>query len=126
MPALKVLVCGDRRWTDAAAVERVLKEFPPGTVVVHGGARGADTIAARIAARLGFEVLAFPARWDVYDRAAGPIRNSQMLAQGPDLVVAFHADLAASRGTKDMVCKARRAGIPVILVTGGKEGSGPS
>jgi methylmalonyl-CoA mutase cobalamin-binding subunit len=122
---VKVLVCGDRRWTDAAAVERELKKFPPGTVVIHGGARGADTIAAQTAARLGFEVIAFPARWELYGRAAGPIRNSEMLAQDPDLVIAFHADLAASRGTKDVVSKARRAGVRVILVTGGK-GSDPS
>jgi hypothetical protein len=34
----------------------------------------------------------------------------------PDLVIAFHKNLAASKGTADMVKYARKKGVPVRLV----------
>jgi hypothetical protein len=112
---MRVLVCGDRNWTDEAAIARVLFNLPADTVLIHGAARGADSIAGRVGERLGFEVLKFPADWEKFGRAAGPIRNQQMLDEGkPDLVIAFHPNLAASKGTKDMVKKARKHGIKVI------------
>ena len=81
---------------------------------MHGGARGADSIAGEEAKEFGLTVLAFSADWRRYGRAAGPIRNLQMLEEGkPDLVIAFHADLDHSKGTKDMVEQARKAGIKV-------------
>jgi hypothetical protein len=55
----------------------------------------------------------FPAQWDRYGEAAGPIRNAWMLEFGkPDLVVAF----PGGRGTADMISKARKAGIEVCEV----------
>ena len=61
-------------------------------------------------------VLAFPADWDKYHKAAGHIRNQQMLTEGkPTLVLAFHHDLARSKGTKDMVRRALKAGLAVYL-----------
>lgn len=84
------------------------------TLVIEGEARGADTMAAHWARTLGIEVAAFPANWDDHGRAAGPIRNKQMLDEGrPDAVIAFSTDLANSRGTANMVRQARAAGVPV-------------
>jgi hypothetical protein len=58
----------------------------------------------------------FPADWDKYGKAAGPIRNKQMLDEGkPQAVIAFSYDLARSRGTANMVAQARDAGLPVWL-----------
>ena len=88
-------------------------------MVIHGAARGADTIAADLAKGMGMKVLPFPAKWDRYGRAAGPIRNRQMLWEGhPDVVHAFHTDLEASNGTADMVKQAEKAGIPVVIHDG--------
>jgi len=62
--------------------------------------------------------LEFPARWDLYGRAAGPLRNSQMLKEGkPNLVIAFHDNLDSSKGTKDMVNKSLKDNIEVILIS---------
>jgi hypothetical protein len=46
-------------------------------------------------------VIAMPADWANHGKAAGPIRNRKMLDLKPDLVLAFHADLTNSKGTKD-------------------------
>ena len=114
---MRVLVCGGRNYNDQARVERVLGEIheaTPITVIIEGGAEGADKLAFRWAAqgnRAGSET--YEAKWHVEGRAAGPIRNARMLEEGqPDLVVAF----PGGRGTADMVRKARGAGVRVIEV----------
>ena len=61
----------------------------------------------------GIECVVFHADRAKYGRAAGPIRNQQMLDEGrPTLVVAF----PDGRGTADMVRRARSAGVEVIEV----------
>jgi len=117
---MRVLVCGDREWTDGETMLRRLQALEHDEVVlIEGEARGADLMAKGMARHFGWRVLAFPANWDKYHRAAGPIRNQQMLVEGkPDLVLAFHADIEHSKGTRDMVNRARRAGIPVEVITG--------
>lgn len=60
-----------------------------------------------------------PADWNKYGKVAGPIRNSEMLKLHPDidLVLAFHDDLSESKGTRDMVHKAQKAGIEVWVTS---------
>lgn len=123
---MRVLVTGDRKWglttgrlaQDLGVMNTRLKELPKGSVVIQGGAAGADTMAKGIAQALEFIVVTYDANWDYQHRSAGPIRNSVMLSDGkPELVLAFHSDLENSKGTKDMVAKARKAGIPVEVYT---------
>jgi hypothetical protein len=83
--------------------------------IIHGGCRGADMIAARIAYFLGFITEEFSANWKYYGRGAGPIRNQKMLDDTkPSLVIAFVKRL--SGGSLDMVTRARKAGIKVDIV----------
>lgn len=115
---LRVLICGSRTWEDEEPIKRLLSSMSGYTVVIHGAAQGADSIAGRVAKELGFEVLPFPAKWDRYGRAAGPIRNTQMLNEGlPDIVYAFHTNIEASKGTADMVRQAKKSGVPVVVLS---------
>ncbi len=115
---MNILVCGDRNWKRMDIIERELKKFLPGTVIIHGAARGADTLGGFVADKLGFKVVSFPAKWNIYGKGAGPIRNQQMIDEGkPDLVLAFHEDLNESRGTRDMVLRARGMGIKVEIIS---------
>ncbi len=114
---MRVLVCGDRNWTEEVPIYLRLKKLPQGTVIIHGCARGADTIAGKVARTLGFTVEEYPADWDKYGKAAGHIRNTQMLKEGkPDLVLAFHRDFANSKGTKNMVNQSTAAGKPCEVI----------
>lgn len=114
---MRVLVCGDRNWTDEDGIRRVLKGLIEPLVVIHGGARGADSLAGKVAEELGHEVEVYPADWQRYGKAAGVLRNQQMLDEGkPDFVLAFHADLSRSKGTADMVRRAVAAGITVVPI----------
>lgn len=115
---MRVLVCGSRTWTDAPAIYRALAEqgcgYAPFTLI-HGAARGADSIAAEYAREREAEVLAFPADWNRYGKAAGMIRNKQMLEEGkPELVLAFWD--GESRGTQNMIDLATKAGVPVRVI----------
>ena len=110
------LLCGDRNWDDYSAALTVATciAIEPNAAVIHGNARGADRLAGAACAQLGIPVRAYPAQWELYGRRAGPIRNQQMLIDGkPDIVIYFHDNLEASKGTADMVRRARRAGLQV-------------
>lgn len=122
---MRVLVCGDRNWEDHWIIMRVLRGIYEGArdwmwplVVVHGAAPGADSMANACAGDIGAVVEPYPAEWDKYGRAAGPRRNQQMLDEGkPDVVLAFHDNLAESKGTGDMVRRAKKAGLPVYVIS---------
>lgn len=114
---MRVLICGDRNYTDAWRIRQVLLN-PDVTTLIEGGASGADYLAKMIAEKLGITVEEYPAEWNRYGKAAGPIRNKRMLDEGrPDLVFAFHNDISKSKGTKNMIDQAQSRGIEVRLVT---------
>lgn len=114
-----MLCCGDREWAPWPPIWRELRGLGPTTEIVEGECRGADKMCRHVAEQLGYPVHKHPADWTQYGKAAGPIRNSQMLKLHPDiaLVLAFHDDLEHSTGTKDMVKKARAKEIPVKVVS---------
>ena len=116
----RVLVCGGRNYDDH---ERLFDELdslgtPPHhhvTVLIHGGALGADHWANVWAYERGVSRVAYRADWKRYGKAAGPIRNQQMIDEGkPDLVIAFPGGF----GTANMIRRAEAAGIEVRRVGG--------
>ena len=114
---MRVLVCGGRHYEDAGFLYQTLDAIHTPTSggitqIIAGGASGADSLAAAWAVDRSLPCKIFHAKWQEHGRAAGPIRNQQMLDEGrPDLVVAF----PGGRGTADMVRKSRAAGFPVQI-----------
>lgn len=113
--AIRLLVCGGRDYQDLdeafGAMDRI-NEKRGVSVIIHGAARGADTLARDWAIWRNVPQIQFPADWDKHGRAAGPIRNQQMIDEGkPDAVLA----LPGGRGTADMMRRAVSAGIEVIM-----------
>lgn len=117
----RILICGDRNWNDFLLIRKTLERIGPKKIklVISGGATGADYIAETVARILGIKVLIFPANWNKFGRAAGPIRNRQMLKEGkPSWVIAFHDTIKKdSKGTKDMLAAAEKAGVRTDLIT---------
>jgi hypothetical protein len=119
-----LLCCGDRHWKDREMVAQKLYQIilevegQELLTIVEGEADGADKICRQEGLKLGIPVHPYPANWKLYDLLAGRIRNQEMLDQEhPDLVLAFHDDLAHSKGTADMVRRAEAAGIPVRKIS---------
>lgn len=118
----RVLICGDRNWTNYEVIIKALSEVQQAEgveLVIEGAANGADTLGKNAALQLGIPVAEYPALWGKHGRSAGPIRNTQMLKEGkPTLVLAFHPFIENSKGTKHMVEIAMKAGVPVKIITG--------
>ena len=117
----RVLVTGSRDWVDShavwAALDREWFLHQGGMTVVHGGARGVDQFAGDWARAMLFSgcrvrLEVFQAEWDRLGRAAGPIRNFQMVESGADVCLAFPK--GESRGTRHCMATAARAGIRVM------------
>uniref|UniRef100_A0A6M3LQJ5 YspA cpYpsA-related SLOG domain-containing protein n=1 Tax=viral metagenome TaxID=1070528 RepID=A0A6M3LQJ5_9ZZZZ len=112
---MTIIVCGGRHFSNYSYLHgflNCLNIIRPITRIRHGNASGADTYADEWARNLGIPREPCPAHWVRYGKAAGPIRNGDMLSMGDvDLVVAF----PGGRGTADMVEQAKAAGVGVIL-----------
>ena len=83
-------------------------------IIVSGGARGADRLAAAYAKRHCLELLQFRADWAQHGRRAGAIRNRQIV-DNADALVAFWDE--QSPGTKITLEMAIGKGIPSTVVT---------
>ncbi len=112
------LICGGRGFAnqelfDSAMAELVLSRGMPSRVI-NGGALGADLMARKWAEGHDLQSRTIAANWEVQGKAAGAIRNQDMLDHHhPDLVVAF----PGGRGTADMVRRSRVAGVVVAEIT---------
>ena len=84
-----VLFCGSRDWTDRAPIRSDLESLPAGSVVIEGGARGADRIAREEAEALGLHVATVRALWDHYGKSAGYRRNEAMARLAPEFAYAY-------------------------------------
>ena len=128
MPTARLLITGSRNFgsqgnSDIALMRTALKDARRRLLdagfdritLVHGAARGTDQLAASVGKSMGFVLEAHPAQWNVHGKAAGPIRNKEMVDLGADLMLAFPR--GSSRGTRGCMKLAAEAGIKVINVT---------
>lgn len=109
----RLLVTGGRDYEAKEAVYKILDTIDADikiSVVIQGGAPGADKMARLWAADRKKPLITFDAHWSTLGRAAGPMRNAWMLEHGSvDLVVAF----PGGKGTEGMVALANARGIQV-------------
>lgn len=114
---MRVLVCGGRDFIDYGLVYRTLDKIKDQEIVscvIHGGARGADSLGKRWADETETPSREFPADWNRYGKSAGYVRNKQMLDEGrPNLVVAF----PGGKGTYMMIKLAKEAGLEVLEIS---------
>lgn len=114
----RVLVTGGRDFTDGDYVFRqlaILHMRYGFMLLIHGGARGVDTLADVWARGAGVQPCRCDALWPYYRsrgfyQAAGPVRNSAMLLLAPQLEVAF----PGGKGTANMIEQATAARLPVM------------
>lgn len=124
--AMRILVCGGRYYNDRDAVfhwldnntprtppDRFGNDMPANVTIIHGKCpTGADRWADEWAVVNWCRIEEYPAEWQRYGRAAGPIRNQKMADAKPDKAVAF----PGGDGTADMVRRLKKAGIPVEVI----------
>jgi hypothetical protein len=142
-----VLVCGGRDFDKKTLLDQTIDRLDQERKIVglvHGMARGADTLAGlwmddkikeeyqacwlrRQACPGTYRIngmqysperwmIGYPANWTKYGKAAGPIRNKLMLDRHRiELVIAFPT---GGHGTRHMIELANQRGVPTHVVSG--------
>lgn len=111
---MKVVIAGSRTYKDYSFFEKELNKLNLNpTEIISGGAHGVDAMAEIYAEHNHIELRVFEADWQLFGRAAGPIRNENMAKVG-DVLVAFWD--GQSRGTLDMINKMEKKNKPVHII----------
>jgi hypothetical protein len=129
---MHIVMTGSREWTDielirvglmraSRVVHNAVKLRPSEITLIHGNARGADTLAHTVAIEWGWNVGVYEAEWSKHGKAAGGLRNQRMIDEEDPLVcAAFLIPELPCRGTRDMMERCYKAGIPVVVTPGAK------
>jgi len=115
-----LLVTGSRDWKDDRIIKNAMLDardrlgvMNSEITLVHGGATGADSLAADWAYVLGWEIEPYPLGkkdWHEQGKKAGPLRNKRMVDSGIDACLAFI--LNNSRGGSQCLGLVKAKGIP--------------
>lgn len=110
----QILVCGNRYYDKYSTIENVLSQYDISEVVC-GDSKGADLLAREYCDKYNIECKVFDAYWNLYGRAAGPIRNGHMVKYVNDdaIVIAFDS---SGKGTQSTVNIAKKRGLKVIVI----------
>ncbi len=111
---MRLGIIGSRNFNDSELLKDVLFEFIfDTTLVVSGGARGADKLGENWAKAHGIDTLIFLPEWDKYGKRAGFIRNEDIILNS-DQVVAFWDYL--SRGTANGISLCKKHNKPCKII----------
>lgn len=121
---MRIIVAGSRTFDDYPLLKRTMdkilahvkrSKIDTSIKIISGGAKGADRLGEQWAYENMISYEIFRADWGKHGKAAGPIRNQEMIDEGKaDALVALWD--GRSPGTKDMVKRARKAGLKVKIV----------
>lgn len=120
---MRILACGSRGWTDAELIHWRLAGFGAKTTIIHGCAKGADSLAEAAAVEHGYSIECYPPDYDAEGPGAPLVRNLQMLDSEPDLVLAFSTVEGGTAGTRHTLTHGFKRGIPVEIWTPDGTGS---
>lgn len=115
---MRIAVVGSRNFDERElilSVLRTLKEFHEVDEIVTGGAPGADSLAVEASKTLAIKQLIFPADWQRYGKKAGPIRNTEVVAQSDAALIFVNKPLKESKGSLDTFEKFIQSNKSVIV-----------
>jgi hypothetical protein len=116
---MNLLIAGSRAFKDYNLLIAEIDKFIAShfkdqeIIIISGGAVGADQMGERYAASKGYKCQRFPADWKKYGKAAGPIRNKQMVDISDAAAIFWNKVSPGTRNTLNL-CKDKQ--IPLLLV----------
>ena len=120
----RIIIAGSRQFNDYEKMLKTLDELGIHLIntidpieIISGHAPGADTLGERFAKAYDYPLKIFPAEWDKYGKAAGPIRNEQMAKYASEadrgILIAF--PIGESKGTRNMIKLAEQYGLETYI-----------
>ncbi len=120
----RIIIAGSRQFNDYEKMLKTLDELGVHLInlvdpieIISGHAPGADALGEKFAKAYGYPLKIFPAKWDIYGRAAGPIRNEQMAKYASEadrgILIAF--PIGESKGTRNMIKLAKQYGLETYI-----------
>lgn len=117
---MKLAVIGSRSFSDYGLLKDTLDAYDI-DIIISGGARGADNLAEVYAHQNSIPKRIFLPDWGAYGRAAGMIRNKDIV-ENCDMLIAFWD--GESRGTYNSIQLAEKLGKPAHIVQFLQKGEG--
>ena len=108
-----IAVIGSRNFLNYELLESILDSLPKASQFVSGGAKGADKLAELYAEKNQIPVVIFKPDWQKYGKAAGVIRNREII-EAAEMLVAFWD--GESKGTASSLAFAKKKGMPIHTV----------
>ncbi len=115
----KLVIAGSRDFKDYSLLSETLDKHlknrarNKAITIISGTAKGADQLGEQYAKEKGYKVEYYPADWERYGNAAGPIRNTQMAKAADDVIVFWDGK---SAGTRNMMEAAQKENIPCTVI----------
>jgi|ERR1035437_317077 predicted Rossmann fold nucleotide-binding protein DprA/Smf involved in DNA uptake len=110
---MKVAIIGSRSFKDYDLLKKTLNKIEGISLIVSGCAVGADTLGELYAKEKGIPTLLFRPDWKKYGKAAGFIRNREII-DNSDAIVAFWDGI--SNGTKHSISLAEKQDKKLIVI----------
>ena len=109
---MKLAIIGSRGFTDYDLMKSNV-DLTTVDLIISGGAKGADSLAEKLANENQIPIKLFIPNWKTYGYQAGFIRNAYIIEEA-DKVIAFWD--GKSKGTLDSINKAKKLGKHVIII----------
>lgn len=115
-PETKVIIAGSRHFSDYNLVENKLLDLgvdKQHCLIISGLAYGVDMMGFDFARKYNKDIWVYPAEWEKYGPAAGPIRNEQMAKVATHCIVIWDGK---SKGSANMIKNAEKYNLKLINI----------
>lgn len=115
----KVIIAGSRSFADYEKLKSICDSILPNQYseprisILSGTSSGSDSLGERYANERGYTLNIYPANWEQYGKAAGPIRNRQMVEDADAAIIFWDGQ---SKGTKNLIEQANKRGLKVRTI----------
>lgn len=115
---MKLLITGSRAIAENEAnyqrlANEIKSRYPSISLLLHGGAKGADQLADRYGREHGIPVNVIRPDYEQYPEKVAPLMRNTELVQLADAVIAFYGPKGKAGGSWDTVKKALARNLPV-------------
>jgi len=109
---MKIMISGSRKLNDNntyTQLEKALEHLTP-TLILHGGAKGVDTLAAQYATKHNLPQTVIKPDYTKGGKYAPLMRNTELVKLADKVICVYAADKIRQGGTGDTYRKAMKAG----------------